>query len=109
MVSLAEAVQRNRLRQPVVRVDFGPNRAFKFSLAPGDILELDTDNGRRELFVVRGTTYPQVALAPISDARQKDQLVKDHAYLRLVANTLRKKNARKVFISPLGETGESHE
>ena len=108
VVSLAEAVERNRLRQPVVRVDFGPNRAFKFSIAPGDVLELDVEHGKRELFVVRGTTYPQVALAPISDARQKDKLAKDHLYLRLVANTLRKKNARKVLISPLGEIGESH-
>ncbi len=108
VVSLAEAVQRNRLHQPVVRTNFGEHRTFKFSLAPGDVIEIDAENTNRQLFVVRGTTYPTVALAPISDARQKDKLVKDHVYLRLVPNTLRKRNARKVFISPLGEIGESN-
>ncbi|MFI5094829.1 MAG: type II CRISPR RNA-guided endonuclease Cas9 [Candidatus Acidiferrales bacterium] len=57
VVSLAEAVQRNRLRQSVIRTNQGQGRNFKFSLAPGDVIEMGVANGKREYFVVRGTSY----------------------------------------------------
>ncbi|MHB8499509.1 MAG: type II CRISPR RNA-guided endonuclease Cas9 [Candidatus Acidiferrales bacterium] len=109
VVSLAEAVERKRLRQPVVRVDHGGLRSFKFSVAPGDVIEMDVHDGKRQFFVVRGTSYPQIALAPISDARLKDRLMKDRVYLRLVPNSLKKKNARKVHVSPLGDVESVHD
>jgi CRISPR-associated endonuclease Csn1 len=109
IVSLAEAVKRNRLHQPVVRRGHGERTSFKFSLAPGDVVEMDVPGGNRRLFVVRGASISSVALVPISDARKKNELVMDHVYQRLSASSLRKRNAQKIHVSPLGEIAEAQD
>ena len=109
IVSLAEAIRRKHSRESVVSKNHGAQETFKFSVAPGDVIEMDVASGRRQYFVVRGTSYPSVSLAPIADARQKKELVKDHAYLRMVPNSLRKKNARKIHVTPLGDVEEAHD
>jgi CRISPR-associated endonuclease Csn1 len=109
IVSLAEAVQRNRLHEPIVRKDHGERRSFKFSLAPGEVVEMYVPSGNRQLFVVRGASISSVALVPIFDARKKNELVKDDVYLRLSASSLRKRGACKVHVNPLGEIEEAHD
>jgi hypothetical protein len=71
VVSLYKAYQRLTNNQPIVRRDFGEGKTFVFSLAGGDIIELD-DIGQntRSLYVVR--TVPQskqIYFVPIHDAR----------------------------------------
>jgi CRISPR-associated endonuclease Csn1 len=115
VVPLAEAVRRKREGRPIVERDHGANREFKFSLAPGEVIEVDGEQDReRRLLVVRGCTQlsagaVQIFLTPISDARKKEAQVKDGAYLRLAPNTLRGRGARKVGVTPLGDIVETHE
>ncbi len=108
VVSLAEAMRRKREGELIVRRDHGVNRQFKFSLAPGEVIEWD-ENKNRAFMVVRATTGGQIALTPVNDARQKEEMRKDGSYTRPVWDTLRKRNARKINVGPLGEVGEAYD
>ncbi len=114
VVSMFEAHQRVRNHKPVVEKNHGPDAEFEFSLAAGEAVQCSEDKEQRKLWVVRGMTEEasgarKVFLAPINDARQKEDIVKAGLYLRPAVNTLRKWHARKVVVSPLGEVSESHE
>lgn len=104
-VSLIDAAQRVRMKQPVVQRDHGPNTKFKFSLAGGEYLELDDDQGGRRL--VRGTVISGkiVEFRLHTDARPITLLRKTkggRAGLSMPVNSLRKAKARKVVVDPLG-------
>lgn len=60
--------------------------------------------------MVRATTVDgsRVALVAINDARQKKQMTKDD-YIRRVPDSLRRLNARKFAVNPLGELIEAHD
>jgi CRISPR-associated endonuclease Csn1 len=112
VVSLAEATRRKREGLPIVRKDHGEGLEFKFSLAPGEVIEWNAKNGNRDLVVVRGATQEsrgglRIFFVGIADARIKKEMEKD--YLREVPNTLWKRGARKVSVDPLGGLAESHE
>jgi CRISPR-associated endonuclease Csn1 len=115
VVSLLEAHRRKRAGEAVVRTDHGPGREFKFSLAPGEVVECGNANGgTRKLFLVRGCTQmsagaTQIFLSPIEDARLKKEQSAAGSYLRPVPNTLRKWNTRKVRVTPLGDVVEAHD
>jgi CRISPR-associated endonuclease Csn1 len=113
VVSMAEAYRRKKEGLPIVQRDFGANRRFKFSLAPGEVIE-STDAAGSKLMVVRSvsrftTGRIEVGLVPISDARKKAEIVKAGAFVRPGPNTLRQLHARKVVVSPLGEVSEAHD
>ncbi len=110
IVTMKDAYERLKGRVPVIQRDHGLHRKFKFSLSPGEILELDTSSGQRCLYVVRASSVdgPRVALVAINDARQKKQMTKDD-YIRKVPDSLRRLSARKVVINPLGEMSEAHD
>lgn len=113
VVTMFEAYQRLKAHQPVVKRDHGPSAKFKFSLAPGEVIECDDGHGGRKLWVVRGTTSqdgcPRLFLVPINDAREKSDIVKSGLYWRPFLNPLRKLSSRKVVVSPLGELSEVHD
>lgn len=108
IISLADAFERSKNRQPIVQRDFGKARLFKFSLCPGEVIEWG-DKGSRRLMVVRAATGRQIALVPITDARRKEQMVKDGSYTRPTLDTLRRRAARKVCVGPLGDVSEAHD
>jgi CRISPR-associated endonuclease Csn1 len=114
VVSMAEAYRRVRLREPVVRRDFGPHRKFIFSLAPTETIECQDKSGGRSLFVVRkmsrlSSGQLQVGLAPVSDARKAKEMQTSRAWLWVTPDTLRERSPRKVLVSPLGEVEEAHD
>jgi hypothetical protein len=114
VVNLAEAVKRKREGKPIVKKNHGEAFEFKFSLAPGEVIEWDADKGRRELLTVRGSTQEgsgsvRIFLVGISDARMKKEITDDKAYLREVPNALRKRNARKMRVTLLGDLVEDNE
>ena len=114
VVSMAEAYHRQKLGLPVVQRDHGPKRAFKFSITPGEMLECDGPHGGRRLLVVRSTTQLSagsiiIGLAPVNDARPKKEMQADKSWVWKGPDTLRKLNARKVAVSPLGEVSEAHD
>jgi len=101
VISLYTATQRLKAKKPVVNRDHGPGKCFLFSLACGDIIELDQADSPRGLFVVR--TVPQskqVRWVGISDARKLEDIPKtgQTGY----PNTLRKLGCVKVTVDQLG-------
>ena len=112
VVPMLEAYHRKRAGKPIVERDHGPLAEFKFSLAPGDVIECDSGKNGRQLWVVRGATaqndFPRVFLVALSDARQRKEM-DSKAYWRPFLNPLRQLHARKVNVSPLGEVREAHD
>src|SRR5579885_313913 len=108
VVSLLEAVRKKQAREPIVRKEGSEGREFLFSLAQGDILEMDGQGGTRELAVIRAISQePRIAYVSVRDARKKSEM--EAAYVRKTPNALFKLNARKVRVSPLGDVSEAHD
>jgi len=113
VISMSEAYQRLRARRPVVQRDHGPLVRFKFSLAPGEVIECDDGKDGRALWVSRGVASyesgPRLLLVPLNDARKKKDILKAGLFWSPFLNPLRKLNPRKVVVSPLGEVTEAHD
>ena len=113
VVSMSEAYQRLKAGKPIVQRDHGPLVKFKFSLAPGEVIECDDQKGGRSLWVSRGVASyengPRLLLVPLSDARKKKDILKAGLFWSPMLNPLRKLNPRKVVVSPLGEVTEAHD
>jgi CRISPR-associated endonuclease Csn1 len=117
VVTMLEAFQRlrNRPQQPVVRKQAEPGWEFRFSLAPGEVLECDNVPQGRRLLVVRTiseeekTGSVKIEMIAVNDARKKDQIKKSKQWITRSPNELRKMNARKVIINPLGEVSEAQD
>ena len=114
VVSMLSAYERKQRGEPVVQRSDGPLVQFKFSLAKGDTLVCDTTKGGRQLLVVRGFSedkagYHKVAMVPMSDARLKKEIGDSGGWITKSPNELRKWNARKVSVGPLGEITEAHD
>lgn len=102
VVSLYEAYQRLRSKQSIIKKDHGEGKKFLFSIAGGETIELDTEDGKRGLFVVR--TVPQsrqIYFVPINDSRKLTEIGK--IGLTAKPDSLREKDCVKVLITPLGE------
>jgi len=104
VVTMYESYRRLSAGEPVIRRQFGTNKRFKFSLACGEVIELDglTADNARSLYVVR--TVPQsrqIRFVPINDARKLAAIPKkgQTAY----PETLRNRGCRKMLVAPLGE------
>lgn len=111
-VTSYEALQRQKNKLPVVnRTGKDKTWQFKFSLAGGDIIELQTIEDKRELFVIKvitvarvgGHEYARIMYAPITTAnpgKLESSLL----------NPLRENfKCRKVTVTPLGEIHEAHD
>lgn len=104
VVSMYEAASRLRppRREAVVQRDHGPRRCFLFSLACGDIVELDQDDGLRGLFILRSVgSGTDVRWLGVNDARVEKSFSRAGRTAR--PNSLRSRNCRKVTVTPLGE------
>jgi CRISPR-associated endonuclease Csn1 len=108
IVPLHEAYRRLKAKDPVVKKDHGEDKRFLFSLAPGDLIELDSKSGDRTAFRVRGISYAggrylNVEYVRNNDAKLKKEIkASKHWYTGLI-DPLRKLDCRKVTITPLGE------
>ncbi|MCD6282989.1 type II CRISPR RNA-guided endonuclease Cas9 [bacterium] len=102
VVSMFEAYQRKKRKEPIVKRDHGPGKKFLFSIAGGDTIELQKEEGKSELFVVRTVAQStQIRFVPVHDARTLLEIGK--VGLTAVPETLRKWNCRKVAVNRLGE------
>ena len=102
VVPMMDAHQRLKAGKPIVQRDHGPLVGFKFSLAKGDTVELQEDDGQKSLWVVR-KIGAQVSMVRINDARRVEK------YFSPRINGLFKRHARKVAVNPLGEVTEAHD
>ena len=113
VVSTRDAMHRLRAGEPVVQRDHGPDKRFLFSLAGGEIIELDEPAGGRGLYRVRDITQKQsgyiyVRFVRNTDARMKKNIPRaDWGDKPL--EPLRKMNCRKVIVTPLGEVRRAND
>lgn len=97
------ALNRLKAGQPVVQRDHGPDKRFMMSLSVGEVIEIDVEDGKRGLFVIRSLSKGHVEFVSLTDARRKADIKKTGDWWSNPANTLRQWNCRKVFVTPLGE------
>ncbi|HUU53385.1 MAG TPA: type II CRISPR RNA-guided endonuclease Cas9 [Armatimonadota bacterium] len=113
VVTVLDAMHRLRSGQPVVQRDHGAATQFKFSLTRGEIIELDAEQGKKELYVVQKITTRgkgkgercTVGIVGINDARPSTGKDKHHVrdLQEPSPDVLRKRRCRKVLVTPLGE------
>lgn len=104
-VTLMEAAQRVRDGKPVVQREHGPGKQFKFSLAGGEYMELEQDDGNRPVVRVTVISGKIVEFRLHTDARPITLLRQTRggrAGLSKPVDSLRKAKARKVVVDPLG-------
>ena len=110
IVSRFEAMQRLRAaqatseRREIIRRDHGPGREFVCSLAGGEHVAIPDEKGRDQILRVTVISGQQVEFVDHKDARPITIRKKiPGARIRYSIDKLRKANARKVQITPLGE------
>jgi len=101
VVNMLEAYRRRKDGESIIKRDHGPGKRFLFSLANRETIMLDTDEGKRELFVVR--TIPeskQITFVPINDARPLKEI--GRTGFTAYPESLRRRHCQKTLVSPLG-------
>jgi len=109
LVSMIQATERLRRRQPVVDRCVKDGERFLFSLSPGDLIQIDGDDGERRLCVVRSVSRDLVEFVGATDARIKKDIraAKDWGMKRV--NGLRRLNPCKVQVTALGEVRSAND
>ena len=103
------AMRRKAHPEPIVKRDHGADKRFVMSLAPGDIIELDEEDGSRGLYVVRSISKDLVEFASIRDARTQTIIKKSRAWGKRRLNYLRRMNCQKVVIDTLGRVQDAND
>ena len=104
VVPMLEAYQRKRRKDPIVKRDHGPGTRFKFSMAGGDVFEMEYEKGTRECFIIRVTTNSnQFFFVRLSEARKKTDIQKAAQWLSKTYASFRELNPQKVWFTRLGE------
>jgi CRISPR-associated endonuclease Csn1 len=109
VVPMIEAYRRRSAGEPVIRKELGEGKKFLFSLAPGDTIEIDVEDGKRKLFVVR--TVPQskqIMFVSLNDARLQKEIKEAGCWFSKKPDTLRQVNCRKVYVDPIGKVRYSN-
>ena len=100
VVSLMEAYQRVRMKKPVVRRDFEPNKRFKFSLAIGEAFVFENDE-KKAIYVVRKMTKSgQLFFKLHTDARAAGEIGEKGLSSR--PGKFKERGMRKGYIDVLG-------
>lgn len=104
-VTLLECYRRQAAKEPIVNREVGKGRKFKFSLAPGEHLEMNTpgDATKRAVYRVSSISRGDMELKLHMDGRTADELKQSKARVRVSGDRLRKLRARKVAVTYLGE------
>jgi len=106
VVSSLEAMDRVRCRVPIVDRNHPDGGAFVLSLSGGDIVELDTDDGRG-LFRIRTISESKgsvnVEYAGNNDARMKKEIQAGKQWYKRSINKLRQLGCKKVDVTPAGD------
>lgn len=112
IVTLFEAHQRLRRHEPIVQRNHGPNKRFKFSLCGGEYVEMYHDSDTPQPFRVVVISGSQIEFRLHCDARPTTLLKKKEfssGRVRKGVDSLRKANARKVTVDPLGNILPAHD
>ena len=103
VVSMFEAHRRLRAGEPVIKRDH-PDSKFLFSLCGGDVVELDGENGARELYLVCTVSAgcSRIEGKRIEDARLKKEVLAAKEWKTVCWEPLRKHHCVKLSVDPLG-------
>ncbi|HLA38008.1 MAG TPA: type II CRISPR RNA-guided endonuclease Cas9 [Candidatus Brocadiales bacterium] len=106
LVSLKDAYDRLKAGLPVVKLDHGEGRRFVFSLAKGEAIKIDEENGgNRGLYVVKKLGDNRIWFVDTREARK----LKEAGYNSKLMEPLRTLNCQKVLITPLGEVRRAND
>lgn len=88
--------------ESVIRREFGPRMQFKFSLSANDSVEMDGEEGDRTVYHVKSVSDGEIQLC---EHYRGNMEKKDRTSWNRISSTdnLRKRRARKVLVSPIGE------
>jgi CRISPR-associated endonuclease Csn1 len=104
IVKRFDAMNRLRKGESVVQREWGPDRRLKFTLSPGDTVEMLDNHMRPQLLRVDSITEKEIEFRSINDARPSVVIRKiTKARIRKNPAALQLLRARKVTITPLGE------
>lgn len=118
LVSRFEALQRHRRKEPVVNRNVGEGERFLYTVSSKDMLEADAEGGSRRLLVVRAISEGEIECVEANDARTSKELRQrspddaDKKTKRIrfsSAERLRQIGARKISVTPLGETRRAND
>lgn len=126
-----DAMRRKRADQPIIDRTEPLLRKFKFSIRPGDILEMIRDGQPTRLYAVRSISDRRIEYVTVHDARKTSDIKppkrdkndksgpRNRAALEAanpnqwlittVMDDLRRFKARKVTVTPLGEVFPCHD
>lgn len=108
VVSMHVAHQRRGRGEPVINRNHGAGKRFLFSLAGGEVIELDSAEGTSGLYVVRAVPQSkQIVFVPINDARKLKDIGREG--LTAYPGSLKTRTCRKVTVSPLGEVRDAND
>ena len=97
--SRLEVQDRKRRGEPVVKQDVGQDAAVVMHLCKGDSVELDTPDGGRAIYIVRGVAEKFIRVVPHWDASTDN----DDPDKRIRSpNSLRNRHPRVVSVTPAG-------
>jgi len=103
LVSMFEAVGRRRRGEPIIRRDHGEAKRFKYSLAGGEHVIMEHEEGKPQLYRVVGISAKVLEFRLHTDARATTLLRRiSRARVTRSPGALREAKARKVAVDPLG-------
>jgi len=96
---------RKRAGRPdqVVRRDWGDKRRFKFSLTPGEFVEMEDEAGQLGIYRLYGISKGDMEFRLHNDARLKKDITAAGDRVRCTPEKLRRRKARKVRVTHLGD------
>lgn len=105
-VDRLEVQRRLAEKKPIIQKDWGLGYRAIMWLCKGDTIQMDDENGKPTIYLVRGISKGDISIQPHNDARMKDEIKEsgDRTKYRIRSATiLCKRHAKKVTITPLGE------
>ncbi len=104
VVSMLEAYQRKRRREPLVKRDHGAGNRFKFSMACGDVFEMEYEKGAREQFIIRAIeTSGRFRFVRLTDARKTADIKTSGEWFSKNFSSLSGLHPQKIWFTRLGE------
>lgn len=104
-VTRLEVHQRKAAGTPIIKKDWGTDRAFKFSLAANEYVVMNDKEGKERLYRLLSISEGRFEFRIHTDARMASEARKAGSGARVFssANEMRKRGARKVRVTYLGE------
>jgi CRISPR-associated endonuclease Csn1 len=104
-VTRLEVHRRQAAGEPIIKTDWGPGKAFKFSLSANEHLVVKNADGKDQLVRVISVSENACEFRLHSDARAATEARRpgSGARIRLGGDAMRKRGVRKVRVTYLGE------